>query len=732
MKTKKLLFFTLLFLIGTKINAQDNTFTGVNCGLNNTGSYSSGYGKNSLNYNTGNYNTGFGLNSLTNNSGNYNTGFGVSSLFQNTGSHNTAFGIETLRVNNGGYNCAFGEFSLQSNDSGNLNCAFGTQSLRFNKSGVQNIAIGHRSLEANVVGSHNTSIGFASLLKNVGNKNVALGYYTPRNLLTGDSNIFIGAETGINLLHGSNNVFFGRVQVNNIPSSTFIAGNDTNSTIIVADGAGNQRLFIHKNGNTGIGLGNNVIPANRLDVSGGVVIGRNFTPKVFQDSPTAAIAPLNGLLVEGKVGIGNILPNNKVEITHGTAGNSGLRFTNLTSAYIPATTAIATKVLSVNATGDVVLQKLQDAVTTNLVSSNINLMTTTVNNIIASTNIINSISNTINSNNQLISKVNGVTSAPINLPVPTFTEIDASVTNELQTLSQTGNTITLSNGGGTFNLPTFIDTDAQSLTLTGNNLSISNGNSVILPTFTEIDASVTNELQTLSQTGNTITLSNGGGTFNLPTFTEIDASVTNELQTLSQTGNAITLSNGGGTFNLPTFTDTSIFANNGIINQATTINNNRVVDMNNSNLWFNTATSPANGKIYIGATSIYPNTTGNYKLFVEGGILTEKVKVALRSTANWADYVFADTYKLMSLKEVEQFIFTNKHLPGINSANELTKNGLDLAEMQASQMAKIEELTLYLIQQDKKVEVQNKAIEKQNIEIEELKNQMKVLIQKTK
>jgi hypothetical protein len=73
--------------------------------------------------------------------------------------------------------------------------------------------------------------------------------------------------------------------------------------------------------------------------------------------------------------------------------------------------------------------------------------------------------------------------------------------------------------------------------------------------------------------------------------------------------------------------------------------------MNSRNIWFNTATSSSNGKIYIGNTTAYPTTTGNYRLYVEGGILTEKVKVALRNSANWADYVFANDYKLMPLQE---------------------------------------------------------------------------------
>lgn len=163
--------------------------------------------------------------------------------------------------------------------------------------------------------------------------------------------------------------------------------------------------------------------------------------------------------------------------------------------------------------------------------------------------------------------------------------------------------------------------------------------------------------------------------------------------------------------------DVNIYNDNG------SLSSDRTMDMNDFNLHFNTSNSPSNGKIYIGDTPDYPTATGEYKLYVEGGILTEKVKVALRSTANWADYVFADDYKLKPLKEVEEFIKANNHLPGIESARELVEKGLDLGEMQAKQMGKIEELTLYIIEQDKKLEQQSK-------DIEELKALVKVLAEK--
>ena len=87
-----------------------------------------------------------------------------------------------------------------------------------------------------------------------------------------------------------------------------------------------------------------------------------------------------------------------------------------------------------------------------------------------------------------------------------------------------------------------------------------------------------------------------------------------------------------------------------------------------------------------------------YSLYVANGILTEKVKVAVKNTSDWADYVFAPTFKLKDLSEVEAFIKTNKHLPDVPSASEVVENGIDMAKMDALLLQKIEELTLYVIE----------------------------------
>lgn len=116
-----------------------------------------------------------------------------------------------------------------------------------------------------------------------------------------------------------------------------------------------------------------------------------------------------------------------------------------------------------------------------------------------------------------------------------------------------------------------------------------------------------------------------------------------------------------------------------------------------------------------------PTPTG-YKLFVEQGILTEKVKVAMVGSSAWADYVFANDYQLKPLSEVEAYVKENKHLPNVPSATELVEEGLDLGKMQATQMEKIEELTLYMIEMKKEIEALKKENQSLKILVSNVKN----------
>ncbi len=91
----------------------------------------------------------------------------------------------------------------------------------------------------------------------------------------------------------------------------------------------------------------------------------------------------------------------------------------------------------------------------------------------------------------------------------------------------------------------------------------------------------------------------------------------------------------------------------------------------------------------------------NYKLAVGGNIIAEEVKVSLQ--ANWPDYVFEKEYYLTPLSEVEAFIEEYGHLKHIPSAENAEKDGISLGEMNSLLLRKIEELTLYTIQQEKKI-----------------------------
>jgi len=115
-------------------------------------------------------------------------------------------------------------------------------------------------------------------------------------------------------------------------------------------------------------------------------------------------------------------------------------------------------------------------------------------------------------------------------------------------------------------------------------------------------------------------------------------------------------------------------------------------------------------------TRLTVNTNGNVgigtsnpdqPLTVNGKIHATEVIVDL---AVPADYVFHPTYKLMPLHEVEQFVKTNSHLPEIPSAAEVSKNGLNMGEMQNKLLQKIEELTLYMIEQQKEINQLKKRI----------------------
>ena len=267
----------------TAQTALNNYFFGGAGNLTMTGANNTGTGKNSLiSVSTGYQNTANGVQALTNNSvgaintangyqalfsnisGWSNTAVGGSALFSNTTAwQNTAVGASSLSANTtGNQNTAVGASALQSSISGTSNTAVGYQSLFSNTGGPNNTATGVRSLYSNIDGFNNTANGFQALYSNKGgDQNTAIGGSAlyDLNIVTNTGvgyNTAIGFNTGRGIVTGINNTILGA-------NVTGLAASLSNN-IIIADGAGNQRINVDATGNVGIGT---TTPAYTLHVA---------------------------------------------------------------------------------------------------------------------------------------------------------------------------------------------------------------------------------------------------------------------------------------------------------------------------------------------------------------------------------------------------------------------------------------------------------------------------------
>lgn len=138
------------------------------------------------------------------------------------------------------------------------------------------------------------------------------------------------------------------------------------------------------------------------------------------------------------------------------------------------------------------------------------------------------------------------------------------------------------------------------------------------------------------------------------------------------------------------------------------------------------------GSTYFGIQDAYNGTWvkffNNAIARFDGKIKAKEVEV---KTNVWADYVFKKEYHLKSLEDVEKHIIEKGHLPNIPTAQEVLENGINVAEMNSKLLEKIEELTLYSIEQNKQLKFQAeeiKMLKKQSEELQELKIQVQQLL----
>ena len=286
--------------VGVGVNALNNNTTGINnvgvgpaalyyntTGANNvgvgyfalfsntTGINNIGVGTAALHNNTIGYqNVGVGISALYNNTiGINNIGVGTSALYYNTtgtnnvgvgalnnnttGSYNVGVGVSALVSNTtGNYNIGVGYVALYNNTTGEYNIGVGTSALYNNTTGNYNVGVGHIALQSNTTGVSNVGVGYLALQSNTtGNYNVGVGYAALYDQTTAQYNTAIGYDTGRGITTGSYNTIIG-AQVTGLSATL-------NNTVIIADGAGNQRIYADSTGNVGIGTS---VPSQKLQV----------------------------------------------------------------------------------------------------------------------------------------------------------------------------------------------------------------------------------------------------------------------------------------------------------------------------------------------------------------------------------------------------------------------------------------------------------------------------------
>lgn len=107
-------------------------------------------------------------------------------------------------------------------------------------------------------------------------------------------------------------------------------------------------------------------------------------------------------------------------------------------------------------------------------------------------------------------------------------------------------------------------------------------------------------------------------------------------------------------------------------------------------------------RLFVGTNYVPDPTLNKYRIFTDGGILCTEVKIL--HTTNWPDYVFAPDYRKMPLQELKIFIQQHNHLPNMPAAEVVHAEGFEIAGMQKKLLEKVEELTLYILEQQQEID----------------------------
>ncbi|MFH0864658.1 MAG: hypothetical protein V1904_00580 [Bacteroidota bacterium] len=717
------------------LTGANNTFGGVGAGINVTDGtnnayfgYKAGYSNPSADnntcigyyagyYGTGDANTFFGREAGFGNSGNstgtYNVGMGYRSLYvYTTGTGNSAFGVGAAdKLSTGNYNISIGYGSMTESDDPDNNICIGNGAGAYSE-GDDNIYIGQGAgtgTGSTTSGAiNNIGIGYRTLYKNeTGTYNTCLGLYSAGNLISSSENSLLGSYSGFNLISGGQNV--------NIGYKSGYTASTNSGCVFLGYKAGyyetaSNKLFI-----------DNAARASEADARLKALVYGIFDSQVANQI----------LAFNAKVGIGTTSPGASLEVV----GSSG------STLKIVDGNQGANKVLTSDANG-VASWSTPNAVSWSLTG---NTGTTPGTNFIGTTDAQSLVFETNATERMRILSSGNVgigTTSPIALlhvygQGAYFGEggdggvqigfdmiggeagmIDGSAANLVAGFKSFGSGKRFVYGG-------YEEGEGIVINPANNNIGIGTSNpqkklDVIIPYTSSINQEIRIGTDYQGYVGLALNF--------IMTPTQPYACIVDYFEGVKYNDIYLQLGSVGigttpenkldveGAMAIgATYSGNSSAPSNGLIVQGnvgigttTTVNK---LDIEGAvaigATYSGTSTAPSNGLIVEGNVGIGTTLTNNpneYKLAVNGTIGSKEVFVESTSTT-WPDYVFNYDYSLMSISELEKSIKENKKLPGVPSATDIDENGIPLGEMNTILLQKVEELTLYIIELNKKVEI---------------------------
>jgi hypothetical protein len=645
--------------------------------------------------------------------GSENTGIGAFSLTNTTGANNTGVGFSSLYSNIAGTsNTAIGSRALQSNTKGYSNVALGASALYKSLVMSNLVAIGDSAAfnSGDGIGEHpaygvlqlnNTAVGSKALFANVGGRDItAIGFESMKMSTGAFSNTAIGSQT----LYKSGGGY------NTALGNSALYENTTGSRNV---GLGIGALYTNTTGAYNTAVGTNALTGT-VDAENATAIGANAMANCSNCMVLGSINGVNNATATVKVGIGINAPSFNIDVlgngrVSGTAISSPGLFGSLTSG------------------GSLFISNQTNTTYTKFDGSTIQVEvpSTITSGSTAGSLAVNPFGGAVG-----IGLGNNLPKARLHIEKPPSVSLLNGTTPSALQINGTTYSTEFNKGGfeetyinsGKHKSRLFLNDKSEGdVVFGGGNVGLSRSTPTakldILAASTVARPHIRLYEFNNSYSRLEFTNDNTAGSFwHLAGYNHANSSLERFNFYASNYGDVMSLTGDGkvgiGTSNPAEKLSVQTGINNyGIVHTTGPVTLGTYIGGTTGGGYFGTKSNHSlsfftndggpqvillpNGNMGIGITN------PQEKLAVNGRIRSKSVFV---EAANWPDFVFDSTYNLLTLPEVEEYITRNKHLPNVPKAIEVEKNGQDLGEMQKKLLQKIEELTLYIIEQNKRIE----------------------------